>query len=305
LTNASLWSLQSDLTPFFNKRSMRFPVTGVDMFSSFPPPHMYPIFGGDPFPSSPGSLFDFQAPESTPENSVIELDDVLCASVLSDDTAPTSLGGDLSESVITADGEGADTGQVSRWDRVPVGLYRQTRTGSGAEEMFSFGIGGFGVPAPFEAPGHHHHHDHDHHQHHHSVAGPSANLRLPRAQHRPGVSLDSALWGLNSTDAPNGLFDDRFRQMLSAGILPPSVPFNGDGERATTPTPSLYVPETKSRKERRKEKKKEKMRAAAAAATANAAAATDVAMPASPSLTGGARRGSPETPMGSASHSSP
>ena len=40
----------------------------------------------------------------------------------------------------------------------------------------------------------------------------------------------------------------------------------GDGERATTPTPALYVSETKSRKERRKKKKREKMRAAAVAA---------------------------------------
>jgi hypothetical protein len=310
-TNASPWSLQSDLAPFFNKRSMRFPTTGVDMFSSFPPPHMYPIFSSDLFPSSPGSLFDIQPPESTPENSVIELDDVLCASVLSDDTAPTSLGGDLSESAATADGEGAGTGtgQVSRWDRVPVGLYRQMRTGNGAEEMmFSFGIGGF------SAPGHHHHHHthhhdhyhdhhHDHHHHDHSIAGPSASPGLPRAQHRPGVSLDSALWGLTNTGTPNGLFDDRFRQMLSAGILPPPMPFIGDGERATTPTPALYVPETKSRKERRKEKKKEKLRAAAAASAA--ATATDTAVSASASFTGGVQQDSPETPMGGAPRPSP
>ena len=240
---------------------------GVDMFSSFPPPHMHPMFGGDLFPSSPGSLFDIQPPESTPENSVIELDDVLCASVLSDDTAPTSLGGDIPDSATTADGEGG--GAVSRWDRVPVGLYRQTRTSSGADEMMvSFGIGGFGAPASFEPPGHHHHH----HHHHHSIAGPSTGLGVPRAQHRPGVSLDSALWGWN-TGAPNGFFDDGLGQMFSAGISSPPMPMMGEGERATTPTPALYVPETKSRKERRKEKKREKMRAAAAAAAAAATTA--------------------------------
>ena len=312
--NASLWSLQSDLTPFFNKRSMRFPTTGVDMFSSFPPPHMHPMFAGDLFPSSPGSLFDYLPPESTPENSVIELDDVLCASVLSDDTAPTSLGGDVPESETTVDGEGVDAGigarQVSRWDRVPVGLYRQMRTGNGTEEMmFSFGIGGFGSPASFEAPGHHHHHTHQHHHHHHhSIAGPSTSHGLPRAQHRPGVSLDSALWGLTNTGAPDGLFEDGFGQMFSAGVVPPPLPLMGDGERATTPTPSLYVPETKSRKERRKEKKKEKMRAAAAAAAAAAcdsADSADAAVPASALLIAGAQQDYPETLMECASQSSP
>ena len=234
---------------------------------------------------------------------MIELDDVLCASVLSDDTAPTSLGGDVSESAMTADGEGAGAGagQMSRWDRVPVGLYRQMRTGTSAEEMmFSFGIGGFGSPASFGAPGH----QHDHCQHHHSIAGPSAGLGLPRTQHRPGVSLDSALWGLTSAGAPNSLFDDEFRQMLSAGIVPPPMPLMGDGERATTPTPSLYVPETKSRKERRKEKKKEKMRAAAAAAAA-ATTATDTALSASASPIGGPQQESSESLTGGASQSSP
>lgn len=279
---------------------------------------MHPMFAGDLFPSSPGSLFDYQPPESTPENSVIELDDVLCASVLSDDTAPTSLGGDVPESETTVDGEGAGVGagQMSRWDRVPVGLYRQTRTGNGTEEMmFSFGIGGFGSPASFGAPGHHHQHTHQHHHHHghhhHSIAGPSSSLGLPRAQHRPGVSLDSALWGLTSTGAPDGLFDDGFGQMFSAGGVPPPLPFMGDGERATTPTPSLYVPETKSRKERRKEKKKEKMRAAAAAAaaaacdTADTADAADAAGSTSALLIGGVQQEYPETLMGCASQSSP
>jgi len=189
-------------------------------------------------------------------------------SVLSDDTVATSLGGDVPDSTTTADGKaGGGGGQMSRWDRVPVGLYRQTRTGSGADEMmFSFGIGGFGSPASFGAPGHHHHHEH-----HHPIAGPlTTGLGVPRSQHRPGVSLDSALWGLNTGSVPpsNGLFDDEFGQMLNAGILSPPIPLMGEGERATTPTPTLYVPETKSRKERRKEKKREKMRAAAAAAAA-------------------------------------
>ena len=287
-------------------------MTGVDMFSSFPPPHMHPMFSSDLFPSSPGSLFDYdyQPPESTPENSVIELDDVLCASVLSDDTAPTSLGGDVPESASTADGEGTGAGQMSRWDRVPVGLYRQTRTGNGTEEMmFSFGIGRFGPPASFGAPaGHQHQHaQHQHHHgHHHSISGPSTSLGLPRAQHRPGVSLDSALWGFTSTGAPNGLFDDEFEQMFSAGMMPPPFPLMGDGERATTPTPSLYVPETKSRKERRKEKKKEKMRAAAAAAAAAAVYADDDDdVSASALLTGGVQQESVEMLMGGASPSSP
>ena len=240
------------------------------------PPHMHPMFGGDLFPSSPGSVFDMQPPESTPETSVIELDDVLCSSVLSDDTAPTSLGGDIPDSPTTADWEVG--GQMSRWDRVPVGLYRQMRTGDGADMMFSFGVGGFGSPTPFESPSHHHHH-------HHSIAGPSTGLAVPNAQHRPGVSLDSALWGL-STGAPSALFDDELRQMLSAGILPPAMPCMGDGERATTPTSGLYVPETKSRKERRKEKKREKMRAAAA---------VTVAAPCS--RTSGVNQESPETLM--------
>ena len=213
---------------------------------------------------------------------MIELDDVLCASVLSDDTAPTSLGGDIPDSATTADSEVG--GQMSRWDRVPVGLYRQTRTSNGPEMMFSFGIGGIGSPTPFGAPSHHHH------QHQHSIAGPSTGLGVPRAQHRPGVSLDSALWGLN-TGAPGALFDDGLGQMFSAGILSPSMPLMGDGERATTPTPTLYVPETKSRKERRKEKKREKMRAAAAAAAA-------VVAPSSP--TSGFNQESPETFMESA-----
>jgi hypothetical protein len=224
---------------------------------------------------------------------------VLCASVLSDDTAPTSLGGDMPESVTTADGEGGGGGQVSRWDRVPVGLYRQTQGSSAEEMMISFGIGGIGPPASFS---HHHHHHHGAHQHHHSVAGASAGLGVPRAQHRPGVSLDSALWGL-TTGAPNGLFDDALEQMLSAGFVSPPMPPIGDGERATTPTPALYVPETKSRKERRKEKKREKMRAAAAAAAAAASADPDAVVPASP--TGGVKQESPETLMESASPSSP
>ena len=266
---------------------MRFPTTGVDMFSSFPPPYMHPMFGSDLFPSSPDGLFDMQPPESTPENSVIELDDVLCASVLSDDTAPTSVGGDVPDSATTADGEIGVGGQMSRWDRVPVGLYRQTRTNNGAEEMmFSFGIGGFGSPAPFGAPGHHHH------QHHHSIAGPSTSLGVPRALHRPGVSLDSALWGLN-TGAPNGFFDDGFGQMLAAGMSSPSMPLMGDGERATTPTPT-YVPETRSRKERRKERKKEKMRAAAAAAEAASSSPTTCVKQEPPeSLMEGAPQSSP------------
>ena len=279
------------------------------------------MFSSDLFPSSPGSLFDYdyQPPESTPENSVIELDDVLCASVLSDDTAPTSLGGDVPESASTADGEGAGVGagQMSRWDRVPVGLYRQTRTGNGTEEMmFSFGIGGFGSPASFGAPAGHHHqhaqHTQHHHGHHHSISGPSTSLGLPRSQHRPGVSLDSALWGFTSPGAPNGLFDDGFEQMFSAGMMPPPLPLMGDGERATTPTPSLYVPETKSRKERRKEKKKEKMRAAAAAAAAAAVIADDGdgddddgAVSASALLTDNVQQESLETLMGGASRSSP
>ena len=276
------------------------------------------MFGGDLFPSSPGSLFDYdyQPPESTPENSVIELDDVLCASVLSDDTAPTSIGGDVPESASTMDGEGAGVvaGQMSRWDRVPVGLYRQTRTGNGTEEMmFSFGIGGFGSPASFGAPGHHHQQtqQHHHHGHHHSISGPSTGLGLPRTQHRPGVSLDSALWGFTSPGAPNGLFDDGFEQIFSAGMMPPPLPLMGEGERATTPTPALYVPETKSRKERRKEKKKEKMRAAAAAAAAAAAVDADIDddddddASASALLNGGVQHESLETLMGGAPGSSP
>ena len=65
---------------------------------------------------------------------MIELDDVLCAIVLSDDTAPTSLGGDIPDSATTADCEVG--GQMSRWDHVPVGLYRQMRTGDGADMVF-------------------------------------------------------------------------------------------------------------------------------------------------------------------------
>ena len=118
---------------------------------------------------------------------------------------------------------------MSRWDRAPVGLYRQMRTGHGADMMFSFGVGGFGSPTPFESPSRHHHH------HHHSIAGPSTGLAVPRAQlqHRPGVSLDSALWGM-ITGAPSALFDDELGQMLSAGILPPAMPLMGDRERGNT-----------------------------------------------------------------------
>ena len=43
--------------------------------------------------------------------------------------------------------------------------------------------------------------------------------------------------------------------MLSAGILLPAVPLMGDGEGATTPTPELYVPETRSWKERRRRRR--------------------------------------------------
>src|SRR5258706_3312980 len=175
---------------------MRFPTTGVDMFSSFPPPHMHPMFGGDLFPSSPGSLFDYQPTESTPEKRVIELDDVLCASVLSDDTAPTSLGGDVPESESTMDGEGAGVGagQVSRWDRVPVGLYRQTRTGNGTEEMmFSFGSGGVGPAASFGGAGPRPPQPAPPHQPRRPLARACPGAGPPSAQRPPVVSLRSAL----------------------------------------------------------------------------------------------------------------
>jgi len=67
----------------------------------------------------------------------------------------------------------------------------------------------------------------------------------------------------------------------------------GEGERATTPTPALYVPETKSRKERRKERKREKMRAAAAAAVVAAVTINGVKEEPPEMLMEGAPRSSP------------
>ena len=82
----------------------------------------------------------------------------------------------MPDSAATADSEVG--GQMSRWDRVPVGLYRQMRMGDDADMMFSFGAGGFGSPKPFESSSHHH-------DHHYSIAGPSTGLKVSRAQHRP------------------------------------------------------------------------------------------------------------------------
>lgn len=171
----------------------------------------------------------------------MDLDDLLDASLLSDDVDKH------------AEADAPHDAGLSRWDRIPMGIYRQTRTNPATHETslsFSFGIGGF--PAPLPGP----------------------EFASPNHSHLSHGSIDSILWE-DEIMSPAELRRHnhhthnkkrhREHDLDEPFHLSPPRPGPSRGDRTPTqprPTPSEvsseFLSEAKSRKDRRKEKKREK-----------------------------------------------
>ncbi|KAG8756708.1 hypothetical protein FRC14_002815 [Serendipita sp. 396] len=202
----------SDLGSFFNKRTRNTHSLNSSYFSD--------------------DLF------SAPQGDFVDLDDLLDASLLSEDIDKTA----------TATGPILDDLSTSRWDRIPMGIYRQTRdipSSHTPSVSFSFAIGGFGSQPPLPRP----------------------DFASPARSHVSHGSIDSILWD-DEILAPRRTSNHTHNKKR-----PRDLSFEGEtsrmgssrGDRTPTQTrtsmvelSSDFIPETKSRKEKRKEKKREK-----------------------------------------------
>lgn len=202
----------SDLGSFFFKRTRN----SQSLTSSY--------FSDDLFTASQGQLVD--------------LDELLDASLLSEDVDKPTDTDTANES-------------PSRWDRIPMGIYRQTRdieaSHPGSSMSFSFSIAGFGAPAL-----------------------PRPDFVPPARSHVSHGSIDSILWD-DDIIAPRRTQNHthnkkRPRDFLdSDGLFGLSRVGSSRGDRTPTQSrgfsmdpPSDFLSEAKSRKDRRKEKKREK-----------------------------------------------
>ena len=157
----------------------------------------------------------------------------------------------LSEEVDKATDTDTANESPSRWDRIPMGIYRQTRDVEASQHesamSFSFSIAGFGAPSL-----------------------PPPHFVPPARSHVSHGSIDSILWD-DDIIAPRRTQNHthnkkRPRDFLDPDSMPgPSRVGSSRGDR--TPTQSRGFPveqssdflsEAKSRKDRRKEKKREK-----------------------------------------------
>jgi hypothetical protein len=207
---------QSDLGSFFNKRTRN----SHTLLSSY--------FSDDLVAAAQGQLVD--------------LDDFLDASLLSDDR----------------DGETSQTDISSRWDRIPMGIYRQTRNTPathGSSMSFSFAVGGFGTPP---------------------ISKPEYDLQTPARTHVSHGSMESAFWE-DDILSPNLIRrpdhhnhnkkhrNDHTHVRELESLLAPSRAGPSRGDRTPTQSKAMlvepttdFLSEAKSRKDRRKEKKREK-----------------------------------------------
>jgi hypothetical protein len=179
---------------------------------------------------------------TAPQGDLVDLDDLLDASLLSEDLDKPNNSNDAAP---------------SRWDRIPMGIYRQTRNTATAHEpsmSFSFDIAGFGSgPLPKPAYG------------------------SPTRSHVSHGSIDSILWEDEPMPPslirrPNHHMHNKRRHReheneldLDSILLPPSRAGPSRGDRTPTQSRAMsgepsaeFLFEAKSRKDRRKEKKREK-----------------------------------------------
>jgi len=180
---------------------------------------------------------------TAPQGDLVDLDDLLDASLLSEDTSKQEETGN------------SNSATPSRWDRIPMGIYRQTRNPTslqGSSLSFSFDIGGFG-------------------------AAPLPLSKAPTRSHASHGSMDSILWEdevMSPTliRRPNHHLHNKKRHREhevgldpDSILLPPSRAGPSRGDRTPTQSramsgepPAEFSFEVKSRKDRRKEKKREK-----------------------------------------------
>jgi hypothetical protein len=179
-----------------------------------------------------------------PQGQLVDLDDLLDASLLSED-------------IDKPNQTDAHDSALSRWDRIPLGIYRQTRdtpATQAASMSFSFAIGGFD-------------------------STPRPDFVSPARSHVSHGSIDSILWddeirppsemrrgNHHHNHGHNNKKRHREPELDEPFFLsPPSRAGPSRGDR--TPTQSRaslgdmsadFLSEAKSRKDRRKEKKREK-----------------------------------------------
>ncbi|KIM34499.1 hypothetical protein M408DRAFT_5703 [Serendipita vermifera MAFF 305830] len=184
---------------------------------------------------------------TAPQGDLVDLDDLLDASLLSEDIDKPS-------------NETTNDATPNKWDRIPMNIYRQTRNipaAHGSSVSFSFDIGGFGSP-------------------------PSPSLSKPayvppNRTHVSHGSIDSILWedefmSPSLVRRPNHHQHNKKRHReheiefdIDSLLLPSSRAGPSRGDRTPTQSRSMagessadFLSEAKSRKDRRKEKKREK-----------------------------------------------
>ncbi|KAG8831394.1 hypothetical protein FRC17_003220 [Serendipita sp. 399] len=201
----------SDLSSFFNKRTRNTHSHSSSYFSD--------------------DLFS-----AAPQGDLVDLDDLLDASLLSDDIDK------LPAPIVV------DDPSPSRWDRIPMGIYRQTRdvpSSHSTSVSFSFTIGGLGQPPPLARP----------------------DFASPARSHVSHGSIDSILWE-DEIVVPRRTSNHTHNKKRPRDFnLDAETSRMGSSRGDRTPTQSRsaqvelssdFIPETKSRKEKRKEKKREK-----------------------------------------------
>lgn len=183
------------------------------------------------------------------QGQLVDLDDLLDASLLSDDV----------EKPPETDVQDAS---LSRWDRIPLGIYRQTRDAPathGSSMSFSFNIGGFGPPLPrpeFVSPAR----SHVSHGSIDSILWDD-EIRPPSEMRRSNHHHHNHNHGHNKKRHREQDLDD---SLFLSPPPPRAGPSRGGDRTPTQPRAPLgdmsseFLSEAKSRKDRRKEKKREK-----------------------------------------------